>query len=113
MSDLKKIKEEFLLKLNKKLDKSEINEIKSNLFGKNGLVSSQFKRIGSIAESERKKFASDLNDIKDELQDIINSKIDEFENAEINKKLEKEKVDITLPERSFVRGKIHPSFTND
>jgi phenylalanyl-tRNA synthetase alpha chain len=45
MSDLKKIKEEFLLKLNKKLDKSEINEIKSNLFGKNGLVSSQFKRI--------------------------------------------------------------------
>ena len=37
MSDLKKIKEEFLLKLNKKLDVSEINEIKSNLFGKNGL----------------------------------------------------------------------------
>mgnify|MGYP001395964117 FL=1 len=108
MSDLKKIKEEFLLKLKKKLDISEINEIKLNLFGKNGLVSSQFKRIGSIAESERKKFASELNIIKDELQDIINLKIDEVENTEINKKLEKEKVDITLPERSFVRGKIHP-----
>ena len=108
MSDLKKIKEEFILKLNKKLDISEINEIKLNLFGKNGLVSSQFKRIGSIAESERKKFASDLNVIKDELQDIINFKMKEVENAEINRKLEKEKVDITLPERSFVRGKIHP-----
>ena len=108
MSDLKKIKEEFLLKLNKKLDISEINEIKLNLFGKKGLVSSQFKRIGSIAESERKKFASDLNIIKDELQDIINLKMNEVENTEINKKLEKEKVDITLPERSFVRGKIHP-----
>ena len=108
MSDLKKIKEEFLLKLNKKLDVSEINEIKSNLFGKNGLISSQFKRIGSIAESEKKKFASDLNFIKDELQNIINSKINEAENTEINKKLEKEKVDITLPERSFIRGKIHP-----
>ena len=108
MSDLKKIKEEFLLKLNKKLDISEINEIKSNLFGKNGLISSQFKRIGSIAESERKKFASNLNVIKDELQHIINFKINEVENAETNKKLEKEKVDITLPERSYVRGKIHP-----
>ena len=108
MSDLKKIKEEFLLKLNKKLDISEINEIKSNLFGKNGLISSQFKKIGSIAESERKKFASDLNVIKVELQDIISSKIYEVENSEINKKLEKEKVDVTLPERSFVRGKIHP-----
>jgi len=108
MSDLKKIKEEFLLKLNKKLDVSEINEIKSTLFGKNGLISSQFKRIGSIAQSDRKKFASDLNFIKDELQNIINSKINEAENTEINKKLEKEKVDITLPERPFVRGKIHP-----
>ncbi len=108
MSDLKKIKEEFLLKLNKKLDLSEINEIKTSLFGKNGLISSQFKKIGSIAESERKKFASDLNVIKDELQNIINLKINDFQNAEINQKLEKEKVDITLPERSFVRGKIHP-----
>jgi len=108
MSDLKKIKEEFLLKLNKKLDISEINEIKLNLFGKNGLISSQFKRIGSIEESERKEFASNLNVIKDELQEIINFKINEVKNVEINKKLQKEKVDITLPERSFVRGKIHP-----
>ena len=108
MSDLKKIKDEFLTKLRRKLNISEINQIKSDLFGKNGLVSSQFKRIGTIAESERKKFASDLNFIKDELQDLINSKINEIENAEINKKLEKEKIDITLPERPFVRGKIHP-----
>ena len=108
MSDLKKIKDEFLLKLKGKLDISEINKIKSDLFGKSGLISSQFKKIGTIAESERKKFASDLNIIKDELQDLISSKINEVENAEINKKLEKEKIDITLPERSFVRGKIHP-----
>ena len=84
MSDLKKLKEEFLLKLNNKLNLSEINQIKSDLFGKSGLVSLQFKKIGTIAESERKKFASDLNIIKDELQDLINLKINEIENAEIN-----------------------------
>ena len=108
MSDLKKIKDEFLLKLKKKLSLSQINEIKTNLFGKNGLISSQFKKIGSISENEKKKFASDLNLIKDELQNLINSKINEIQSEEINKKLEKEKVDITLPERTFVRGKIHP-----
>ena len=108
MSDLKKIKDEFLSKLRGKLDISEINQIKSDLFGKSGLISTQFKKIGSIADSERKKFASDLNIIKDELQDLISLKINEVESAEINKKLEKEKIDITLPERSFVRGKIHP-----
>ena len=108
MSELKKIKDEFLLKLKEKLNLSEINEIKSNLFGKSGLISSQFKKIGSISENERKKFASDLNVIKDELQEIIENKINEIQNTEINEKLEKEKIDITLPERSFVRGKIHP-----
>ena len=108
MSDLKKIRDEFNSKLEGKIDHKEINQIKSDLFGKNGIVSSQFKKIGTIAESERKKFASDLNIIKDELQDLINSKINELEKFEINKKLEKEKVDITLPERPFVRGKIHP-----
>ena len=108
MSDLKKIKDEFLSKLRGNLNISEINQIKSDLFGKSGLISTQFKKIGSIADSERKKFASDLNIIKDELQDLISLKINEVESAEINKKLEKEKIDITLPERSFVRGKIHP-----
>ena len=108
MSDLKKIKSEFLSKLNKKLNLSEINQIKSDLFGKNGIISLEFKKIGTIAESEKKKFASDLNITKNELQDLINSKISEIENSEINEKLEKEKIDITLPERPFVRGKIHP-----
>ena len=108
MSDLKKLKGEFLTKLKERLNLSEINQIKSELFGKNGLISTQFKKLGTLAEFERKKFASDLNVVKDELQDLINFKINEVENAEINKKLDKEKIDITLPARSFVRGKIHP-----
>ena len=108
MSDLKKIKDELLLKLKGKLNLSEVNQMKSDLFGKNGLVSSQFKKIGTIAETDRKKFASELNVIKDELQDLINLKIKEIENEEIREKLQKEKIDITLPERPFVRGKIHP-----
>ena len=91
MSDLKKIRDEFISKLEGKIDLSEINQIKSDLFGKNGIVSSQFKKIGTIVESERKKFASDLNIIKDELQDLINSKINELEKFEIDKKLFAEK----------------------
>ena len=108
MSDIKKIKDEYFLKLSKDLDINQINQIKTDLFGKNGLVSSQFKQLGKIAEDERKKFASELNNVKDELQKLIVSKIEEIEIKEINQKLEKEKVDITLPERPFADGKIHP-----
>ena len=71
MSDLKNIKNDFIAKLNNNLGLEEINQIKTELFGKNGLISSQFKNIGSIPEAERKKFASDLNQIKGELQNLI------------------------------------------
>ncbi len=95
-------------KLKDNLNLLEINEIKSELFGKNGLISSQFKKIGTIEETEKKKFAQELNIIKDELQNRINQKISEIESTEINQKLSKEKIDVTLPERNFVTGKIHP-----
>ena len=108
MSEIKNIRDQFILKLENNLSIDQLNEIKTELFGKNGLISSKFKTIGSIPETDRKKFASDLNQIKDELQNLITSKISEIEGKKINEKLEKEKVDITLPERPFVRGKVHP-----
>uniref|UniRef100_UPI00404A11CB phenylalanine--tRNA ligase subunit alpha n=1 Tax=Candidatus Pelagibacter sp. TaxID=2024849 RepID=UPI00404A11CB len=108
MSDIKKIKDNFLLKLKENLDLNQVNQIKTDLFGKTGLISSQFKMMGKVPEEERKKFASDLNLVKDELQNLITAKIDDIETKEINQKLEKEKIDITLPERPFVQGKIHP-----
>ena len=55
MSDLKNIKNDFLEKLNRDLSLDEINQVKTDLFGKNGLISSQFKNIGSIPETEKKK----------------------------------------------------------
>ena len=51
MSDIKKIKDEFLLKLKKNLNLSQVNQIKTDLFGKNGLVSLQFKKLGEVTEN--------------------------------------------------------------
>ena len=108
MSDIKNIKNDFITKLKDNLSLEQINQIKTELFGKNGLISSQFKNIGSIPAQDRKKFASNLNEIKNEIQSLIINKINEIESKQINEKLKKEKIDVTLPERSFIRGKIHP-----
>ena len=54
MSDIKKIKDEFLLKLKENLDLNQVNQIKTDLFGKNGLISSQFKQLGKVAETKEK-----------------------------------------------------------
>ena len=108
MSDIKKIKDEFINKLKEDLDLNSVNQIKTDLFGKNGKISNEFKKLGSFDAEERKKFASDLNSIKDELQIALSNKIQDIEIKEINSKLQNEKIDVTLPERSFSQGKIHP-----
>ena len=79
MSDIKKIKDEYLNKLDTDLNIEGVNQIKTELFGKNGQISNFFKTLGSLQTDERKKFASELNSIKDELQEKINFKLHEIE----------------------------------
>ena len=88
MSEIKNIRDQFISKLENDLSIDRINEIKTDLFGKSGLISLKFKTIGSIPESNRKKFASDLNQAKEKLQNLIISKISEIEGKKINEKLE-------------------------
>ena len=108
MSDIIKIKEEYLNKLKEITDVKEINQVKSELFGKSGKISNEFKKMGSLNSEDRKKTSLELNDAKSELQNLIEKKIKDIEINEINSKLKNERVDVTLPSRSFNRGKIHP-----
>ena len=108
MSDIIKIKDEYLNKLKEISDLKEINQLKSELFGKSGKISNEFKKMGSINPEERKTISSQLNDAKNELHNLIEKKINDLEINEINLKLKNERVDVTLPERTFNRGKIHP-----
>ena len=108
MSEIEKIKLEFLNKLDICKDANNLNNIENDLFGKSGLITNQFKLIGSKSENEKKNFASQLNKLKSLLQEKISQVEKKIEVEEINKKLASEKVDVTLPHRSFKRGKIHP-----
>ncbi len=74
MSDIKKIKDDYIDKLNTENKIEKVNNIKSELFGKNGIIPNEFKKLGSTSVEERKKLASDLNNIKDELQNKISIK---------------------------------------
>ncbi len=108
MSDIIKIKAEYSNKLKEVSDLKEINQLKSELFGKSGKISIEFKKLGSLNSEERKKISIELNDTKSQLQNLIEKKIKDIEINEINLKLKNERVDVTLPERTFNRGKIHP-----
>ena len=108
MSELNNILSSFESKFSLIKNKDDLQNLKSEFFGKNGSISVQFKKMGSLNPEERKNFAKELNTIKDKLTSKIEKKFKDFENLEINQKLKDEKIDITLPIRSIQQGKIHP-----
>ena len=108
MSDLNYIKKEFEEKFVKINSKNDLQNLKSEYFGEIGIVSSEFKKMGSLDENHRKDFAKKLNLLKDDLTNLIENKFKLIEKEEINQKLVDEKIDITLPIRSQASGKIHP-----
>ena len=108
MSDLDKISSVFNAKIDTVKTKEDLQNIKTEFFGKNGQITLQFKSLGSLDPEKRKEFASNLNKIKDDLTHQLEQKNIEIETSEINEKLKNEKVDVTLPIRPERQGKIHP-----
>ena len=108
MSDLNNIRLSFNQKITAVNSKDSLQILKTEFFGKNGLITSQFKNLGTISQDKRKEFASDLNNLKNDLNDQLEKKLLDLENTEINEKLKGERVDVTLPIRSTRVGKIHP-----
>ena len=108
MSNIDKINSIFNAKIDSIMSKDELQNLKTEFFGKNGQITRQFKNLGPLAPDEKKKFASELNKLKDSLAQQLEKKILEIETQEINNKLKDEKIDITLPIRPFRQGKIHP-----
>ena len=103
-----KINSIFNARIDSVKTKDDLQNIKTEFFGKNGQITKQFKTLGSIEPEKRKDFASNLNKIKEDLTNQINQKDFEKINDEINEKLKNEKVDVTLPVRPYQQGKIHP-----
>ena len=55
MSDFAKLKDELKDKLTKAQNSKEVDVIRTEIFGKNGLINSEFKKLGSLTEEEKKK----------------------------------------------------------
>ena len=108
MNELISKKKQIILKLEKIKDTKELYSIKSDIFGKKGFLTEEFKKLGGLSPDERKKIASELNKTKDELTNLLNSKFSDLSKIEISNKLQKDKVDVTLPARDRPNGKIHP-----
>ena len=87
MSDFEKLKEDYKNKLTKTQNSKELDIIRTEIFGKNGLINIEFKKLGLLSPEDKKKVASEINNVKQELTNLFNEKATKLENVEIDERV--------------------------
>ena len=103
-----KMKETALEEINKAQDITGLNNARVKYLGKKGELTAILRGMKDLSAEERPVIGSLVNVVKAELENLIEVREEEFKKAEINKKLEQEKIDITLPATKVKRGSKHP-----
>lgn len=88
-------------------DLNSLSDIKAKYLGKKGLITELSSTIKEVSNEEKKSFGMLLNEIKTYFNEKYENKKNELELAIINKKLESEKVDISLPATDISVGTPH------
>ena len=86
----------------------EIEKLRIFYLGKKGLISFEMKSLSSLSIEEKKIKGQELNTFKSFFEKELKNRKNDLENKELNLKLEKEKIDASLPPRDFNTGRVHP-----
>lgn len=86
---------------------SELEKVKVKYLGKNGIVTDFLNKLKNADNEEKKELGKVINEFKNKINIILSSKSEELKNKELNKKLNYEKIDITLPGIKINSGKPH------
>ena len=85
-----------------------LEEQRVALLGKKGTLTEALKTLGQASPEERKTLGAELNKVKEQISNALDAKKAELNIAELNARLATETLDVTLPARPEMRGKIHP-----
>ena len=102
------LKKEALEEISKCKDEFSINNTKSKYLGKKSEFSQIMSNMKTLSNEEKKEVGALSNEFRIEINDAINLKLKEIKEETLKKKLEKDKIDITLPSKKNKRGTIHP-----
>jgi len=79
MENFNQIESDILNKIKNVSDRNALDSIKTEIFGKKGVITGLFKKIGSLDQSQRKEYASKLNELKTKVTEILEKKLVDFE----------------------------------
>ncbi len=106
--ELQSLKQLALVDLSQVENMDALNELRVKYLGKKGSLTSALKGMGALSAEERPRIGQIVNDIRSELEAIIQAKGEAFKQAELERKLASEKIDVTLPGRKVNIGHQHP-----
>ncbi|MGA0448549.1 MAG: phenylalanine--tRNA ligase subunit alpha [Methylophilaceae bacterium] len=87
---------------------AELDHIKSKFLGKSGPITEAMKSLASLSPEEKPKKGAEINQVKKQIESLLETRKEEISNLELNEKLETEKIDVTLPSRPKMKGSLHP-----
>ena len=102
------LREALVVKLSAISDMAELETIRVEYLGKNGLITGLLKGMKDLSIEEKKDFGGKVNELKNEAGELIAKKTEEIKEAQIKAELEKmPEIDLSMP-IDLKQGSYHP-----
>jgi phenylalanyl-tRNA synthetase alpha chain len=89
-------------------DLKALDEIRVRYLGKKGLLTEQLKQLGALPADQRPQAGQAINIAKKQVQEAIETRKADLQQAALQAQLAAERVDVTLPGRGEHGGGLHP-----
>lgn len=106
--ELQRIRDSVFRELEQAVDASAVNELRVKVLGKKGDLTAVLRGMGSMTPAERPRIGQLVNDLRVEFEGALLSRQEKLREAELARRLEAEKIDVTLPGRTVELGRRHP-----
>jgi len=105
---LKSLKQEATEEFSKVDSVLKLNDLRVKYLGKKGSLTTILRGLGALSPEERPRVGQMVNEVRAELETVLNEKNDSLKKAELLERLANEKIDVTLPGRINPIGHQHP-----
>ncbi len=108
LAELEALEKELLARIREASDLRALEEIRIAALGRRGRLTELAKGVGRLPAAERPRVGRAVNALKSAIERALADRRRELERRELEARLERERIDITLPPRARPRGRVHP-----
>jgi phenylalanyl-tRNA synthetase alpha chain len=108
MEDLAQVRSELIEQVATAGDLAALEGIRVAALGKKGRITGLMKTLGGLEPEARKAAGQALNAAKEAVAEAIEARKLDLQDADLDRRLEDERIDVSLPARPAELGRIHP-----